>query len=174
MGMKKQEESLKTKEVHHKMNGSSDKIAEEKGLGAAAKRADLMRKRNKETLEMQQLASSSSSATGGSSMGGSGSPRKSKSPGFSAYPSRAPLFDSVSNPSNASKLAMSHNPPPTQRKESLFQKIKKAANKPALAPSMSRSVKLTDVGDATLKGLRSAKSDTGGVLSAAKLASKAD
>jgi LysM repeat protein len=174
--MKKQEESLKTKEVHHKMNGASGKIAEEKGLGLeAAKRADLMRKRNKETADHNGSGIVDISGGSGSSPR---STSKSKSPGFTAhaYPSRAPLFDSVSSTSASSKSsgAMGQSSAPTQKKESLFQKIKKAANKPALAPSMSRSVKLTDVGDATLKGLRSAKSETSGMLSASKLASKAD
>ena len=170
--MKKQEESLKTKEVHHKMNGASGKIAEEKGLGLeAAKRADLMRKRNKETADHN--GSGIVDVSGGSGS----SPRsnsKAKSPGFTAhaYPSRAPLFDSVS--STAASGVPGQSSAPTQKKESLFQKIKKAANKPALAPSMSRSVKLTDVGDVTLKGLRTVKSETAGMLSASKLASKAD
>mmetsp|Transcript_437 Transcript_437/g.806 ORF Transcript_437/g.806 Transcript_437/m.806 type:complete len:434 (+) Transcript_437:198-1499(+) len=72
---------------------------------------------------------------------------------------RPPLFDkskSAGKPKDSGGVgAMASAGQPSQKKESIFQKIKKAANKPALAgPAMSksRSMKLLDLGEVAISG----------------------
>ncbi|WZN61850.1 LysM domain-containing protein [Chloropicon roscoffensis] len=168
--VKKQAESLEQKRNEtNVVMGSKDGASAGNGHGSAMAP---IRKRGKDEASAGHGAAAKPAAQGGGRR-----PRGSPKPKDNGLVIRPPLFESK-RPDATSASAASGAPPkaPSQKRETFFDRIKKVANKPALAQAPSRSqsgIKLIDLGEAALENpLRTVKSE--GVLLAKSKVRKAD
>lgn len=168
--VKKQAESLEQKRNERNVvMGSKDGASAGNGHGSAMAP---IRKRGKDEASAGHGAAAKPAAQGGGRR-----PRGSPKPKDNGLVIRPPLFESK-RPDATSASAASGAPQkaPSQKRETFFDRIKKVANKPALAQAPSRSqsgIKLIDLGEAALENpLRTVKSE--GVLLAKSKVRKAD